>query len=138
MVTTAAMVGLAKTAVDSAKSVMKLANEYDKVDLKLKAVELTQQVTELALDNSQLQQTISELQSDIAKLNNRLKIRDELRHDGNVYKRKLTDGKEDGSFCTRCFDVDGILVRVHWSEIYGALCFNCPHCDVLKNTGTEK
>ena len=129
-----------KNAFDLAKTVASVANELNQVDLKMKSAELTkmvgdlvQQVTELALDNSQLKLQVSEQKQAYAALQDRLKIRDQLIHRNNLYYLPKTDGKEDGAFCTRCFDVDGILVHV--VDIgYGQ--WSCMNCNVLR-TGAK-
>jgi len=138
-----AAISSAKAALDLAKTMTSVAGELGKVDLKLKAAELTQkiteltqQVTELALVNSDLQQQIIEGKQAFTKLEDRLKVRDELICNGLDYSRKKSDGTIDGPFCTRCYDVDGILVRLPGDNSFGQM--KCPQCHILKFKGVTK
>jgi hypothetical protein len=139
------VIGLAKSSLDLVKSVQSLVKDSGKAelrekttDLTQKIADLTQQVTELVLLNSDLHGKLLESKQEMATLQDRLKLRDELVPSGNVYKRKLPDGKEDGPFCTRCADVDGTLVRVITGQrSNGEKTFHCPHCSVLKAGATQ-
>jgi hypothetical protein len=113
-----AALSLGKGAMDSAKAVMRLAGEYDKIDLKMKAVELAQQVTELAQENMDLRQQLRTIQDS-------QKIRDDLIVLNHAYYRKLDSGRQDGPFCTRCFDVEGLLVRTVLMNVGPPRCENC-------------
>jgi hypothetical protein len=122
----------AKSAIETAKFVANAVREYDKVDLKLKAVELTQQITELALENSELHQTISDLRKELETMKKRFGMRGKLFARDNVYYMTV-EGVDDGPYCTRCFDVDGILVRMMQSRPDdGIIWKECPHCSILK------
>jgi hypothetical protein len=114
-ITTAVSAG--KMALDSARAVAKLAGEYDKIDLKLKAIELTTLVTELAQENMDLREEVKGLKS-------YLEIKDVLISKDNHYWRQLPDGKEDGPFCFRCFDTHRRLNRCHTQAGY-TICGQC-------------
>lgn len=139
LIEAAAVIGLAKSSLELVRSVQTMAKESGKAELQQKTTELsqkiadlTQQVTELALLNSDLHGKLLESKQAMTKLESRLKLRDELVHKGNFYKRKWPDGKEDGPFCMRCADVDGMLVRLivgQWSS--GEKHFRCPQCSIL-------
>jgi hypothetical protein len=98
--------GLAKTASEVFKEAMSFAREAKNIELSTKLVDLYRDFLELVETNQQLR-------GEIADLKKRPDIAAKLRHlkaDGSYYLRQ-DDGKEDGPFCTTCWDVDGRLVH---------------------------
>jgi len=132
LVTTASTIGVVATqAIGTAKLVATAVKEYDKIELKLQAVELVNQVQELAMENMELRQQVQ-------TLNDRLKLRAELYSQGNRYFRNKPEGTPDGPFCTRCFDVDGLLVLMHLTErMSGPDSYECPNCIILRSPKTK-
>jgi hypothetical protein len=91
---------------DTLKDAVKVLQRAGKID-ELKAIlELQQTAIDLRRDNEQLRQEIASLK-DQAALATRLEFR------GNAYWLKKTDGHVDGPFCSRCWDSDKRLVRLH-------------------------
>jgi transcription elongation factor Elf1 len=117
--------------VDTAKSVVGLAQEVNRMDLYKQAVDLMAEVTEQ-------QQEIMRLTEDVAALRERLRLKEELQFARNAYWAGDPAGAADGftlnnmgPFCSRCFDVLGKAVRMH--DIHETApevgkVFQCPEC----------
>lgn len=118
------------TAIDGAKAVAKLAQEYGKMDLYQQAVDLMSQVTEQ-------QQQIMSLTDENARLKEEARIRNQVVFQRNAYwmpvPRENQSDVSDmvGPFCSRCFDVNGKLVRMHDTHQTAPKVgnvFRCPEC----------
>lgn len=107
------------SAIEAAKTVASLAQEYGKMDLYQKTVELMAQVTDLAAENF-------DLKTELVDLKAKMQLQEEVVFHDNHYWRKSANG-EDGPFCTRCWDVEGRLVR----GLPGHDDFECPACRIL-------
>lgn len=111
-------------ALEGAKAVAKLAQEYGKMDLYQQAVDLMAKVTELAQENYELKMERNELRA-------KLDLRDSLVPRGNEYFL-AKDGREDGPFCMRCYDSQGKLIRKYdvaniLGKPSGKRCPECSH-----------
>src|ERR1035441_4946863 len=103
--------GLAKTATELVKEATALARAAKNTDLAEKLIDVYQNVVELTDTNQRLRAEIQGLKSEIAELKRRPEIAARLRHDdtsyGSYYLKAEDGGKDDGPFCTVCWDVDG-------------------------------
>jgi hypothetical protein len=94
-----------------------------------------------AINNIEVQQQVIELQvqiMDMLEENRRLKedlaeLRASERQRKNLTVEDMTywtneDGKTDGPFCTRCYDVDGKLVRMRKHDSVAGSGMTCPQC----------
>ena len=115
-----------KATLGAAKALLKVSSELDKVDLKMRIVELISDITELVGENTELHVQVMQSQKELADLKESLIVRDQLVHKDNSYWRKLPSGGEEGPFCTRCYDVDRILVRLLVMPGYR----NCHNCTI--------
>jgi len=105
-------VGLAKTISDIITEALDFAKKAKNAELAEKLIELYQDFIQLSEINRQLTSKVQELEERIAELTKRPDIAAKLRPVyGSSYNLILDDGKEDGPFCTVCWDVDGRLVR---------------------------
>ena len=79
-----------------------------------------------------LQATTEELQNTVNTLEAELRKRDEVCWEEPFYWTKSAQGKVDGPFCQRCYDLSGKLMRLH----HGLLRYRCIECG--HNYQTEK
>jgi hypothetical protein len=105
--------GLAKTTSDIIKNALDFAREQKNTDLAQKLIDLYRDFILLVDTNQELRTENQQLKTEIADLTKRPDIAAKLRHvfASGSYYLKQDDGKEDGPFCTVCWDVDGRLVR---------------------------
>jgi len=107
--------------IEDIKEVVKLVQSIDNIDLYRKILDLQAEVTGLVQDKLQLAQQVQDLTDKLA-IKGSLEFRDE------GYWRKCDDGKEDGPFCTACWDSDKKLVRsLLVRGVYG-----CPVCGSIR------
>jgi len=107
---------------DELKSVGKALQEAGKI-------EQYQQILETQEKLLEMQKRIFELENENKKLKENRRVRESLILRADVYFLPKSDGTEDGPFCTKCFDVDVNLVRVHSNEDGGGYGW-CPNCKV--------
>jgi hypothetical protein len=109
--TTRALFGLAKAAGDT--------QLYEKI------VELTGMLNEAVADNSALR-------AQVAELSETLRVKASLRFDGRAYWTGEGTGPEDGPYCSKCWDDERKLIRLHpHSGLEDDGMFGCPKC--IKN-----
>jgi len=98
-------------------------------DLKIKINDLYRENIELKEENYNLKKRIDKFE-DIADIKSR------LIHENNHYFVKSGDDK-DGPFCTKCWDSDSKLVRLHKGEEFnGQEHYSCPNCNTPTTIGT--
>jgi hypothetical protein len=109
--------------IDTAKTVMDLAKEVNRMDLHQKTVELMGQVTELSHDNFKLNQ-------ELLTLKQKQQVQDELEARNSAYF--LPSRKISGPFCTKCYDTTGKLVLMKDTKVKDrdsdGNMYNCPNC----------
>lgn len=97
-------------------------------DLKIK-------INDLYGENLTLKRENFDLKDKIKKLNEELDITSSLITEGNHYYLMMKD-KKDGPFCTKCWDVDRKLVRIHdGGSSNGVQYFSCPNCKTNTKIG---
>jgi hypothetical protein len=89
--------------IETVKDVAVLVQKADNIDLLKRILELQQQVYEVVNENHGLKE--------------RLATRDQLTFRKNSYWRG-----DEGPFCSRCWDAEALLVRLHTTQ------GNYPHC----------
>lgn len=103
---------------DVAKDALSIAQKADNIHLYQKILE----IQALALD---LQNDNSKLIEEIKKLKNDEEIDSKLIFKNNSYYMKNNE-KEDGPFCSMCWDKDRKLVRMHKDDGYHYYRWICP------------
>jgi hypothetical protein len=103
--------GLAKTTTTLVKEATALARAAKNTDVAEKLIDVYQNIVELTDTNQQLRAEVQELKNEITALKRRPEIESKLRFDENAYYLTKED-KEDGPFCSVCWDIDGKLVRL--------------------------
>jgi hypothetical protein len=104
--------------IDTVKDVATLVQKFDNMDLIKRMIELQQQVHELVTENLQTKE-----ENRIFK--EKLTTREQL-----VFKKNAYWHGEDGPFCSRCFDADGLVLRMHVRSGYEPQCPKCKTCAV--------
>jgi hypothetical protein len=86
-------------------------------------IELSIELAKVADDILDKQHKIEELDSVVRELKDKFEIKEELLHQNSAYWRPLDDTIV-GPYCTRCWDVKRVLVRLNTGHIP----FECPEC----------
>lgn len=97
----------------------------------IKDPDLRMKITDLYGQNIGLKEENHELRMKLLGLEERSKINSELVHKDNHYYKG-----EDGPFCTKCWDADSKLIRLHeGGSSNGQRYFTCPNCKTGTKTG---
>lgn len=110
---------------DELKSVGKVLQEAGKI-------EQYQQILDAQRQLLEMQKRIEDLESDKKQLQDELTVKGQITPEGNLYWLDH-DGKKDGPFCTRCWDDEHKLIRLHQSPVSGRM--NCPKCSTEAKGG---
>lgn len=103
---------------DVAKDALSIAQKADNIDLYQKILEIQALALDLQYDNSKLIEEIKKLKRDE-------EIDSKLIFKNNSYYMKDNE-KEDGPFCSMCWDKDRKLVRMHKDDSYPYYRWICP------------
>ena len=112
---------------ETLKSTAKVLQEAGKI-------EQYQQILETMDKLLEMQKKIVDLENENKYLKEKLEIKENLTYENNAYQINK-EGKKDGPFCSRCWDNDQKLIRIH-ATINPAT----DKCSVCKNyfkTGPE-
>lgn len=105
--------------------------DFLKIAELIKDPDLRMKITDLYGQNIELKEINHKLRMDLQEIKEKSKINSELTHKDNHYYK----GK-DGPFCTKCWDVDSNLVRLHeGSPGNGQRYFTCPNCKTHTTIG---
>lgn len=105
--------------IDEIKSAATLVHQIGNMDLYKKILEIQAQAMDLMENNLRFQK-------ENQMLKEKLEISGKLVCEKDVYWFPM-DGKKDGPFCTRCWDADKKLVRLH--KLTGNPVYSkCPNC----------
>ncbi|WP_099361486.1 hypothetical protein [Fredinandcohnia onubensis] len=107
--------------LETLKGVGKLVKDIGDIELNSKIIDLQNEVFSLVEENHQLRKRVDELET-IESLENSLKVK------GHFYYKENGD-KEDGPFCTSCWDNNSKLIRCHISDPYDITISTCPVCN---------
>ena len=108
--------------------VSKLIDIIKDPDLKIK-------INDLYGENIKLKEENYELKKKLDKLAEESKVQSKLIHENNHYFVR-SEKEKDGPFCTKCWDVDHKLVRLHvGNKNNGIQYFTCPNCKNLTSIG---
>jgi len=110
---------------DELKSVGKVLQEAGKIEQYRQILDALQKLLEM-------QKKIEELETENKKLKEEFEVKETLIPEGNVYWVSNGENK-NGPYCTRCWDVDHKLVRLHAGMVSGRL--YCPNCDKTAKAG---
>lgn len=105
---------------EAAKDAAKILKEAGKIEEYQKILELLERLLEM-------QKRIADLEKENLNLNEKFKIKEKLKYKNNSY----WDG-EDGPYCSRCWEKNKELLRMHPTCI-GSNMARCPECQTLVN-----
>ena len=107
--------------LDDLKSIGKVLQEAGKIDLYQKILDIQARALEML-------EKIRKLEKEKQELKEKLEIKENLEYDNenSAYWVKKGEMEKDGPFCSRCWDVDKKLVRLHPTSVEGSLA--CPQC----------
>ena len=99
-----------------------------------RVISLQSQVMELIGANMSLREEMQPLKEELRKLNDKTEITKSLKHQNNNYYTVVA-GKEDGPFCTVCWDVDKRLVRMFgYQVLVGGIRYRCDYCSRARSS----
>lgn len=108
-----------------------MAIDFLKIIEMIKDPDLRMKITDLYGQNIKLEEENHKLRTNLQEIKERSKINSELTHKDNHYFIG-----DDGPFCTKCWDADDKLVRLHeGSPANGQRYFTCPNCKTPTHTG---
>ena len=112
--------------IDTAKDVYELAKKGATLELQEQLVKIREEALSLQEENLALRGKIKELKE-------AQEIKESVNFDGKVYWKSLPDGKKEGPYCQRCFDVETRLVRLQsdsYNSNHGRVSYwRCKACD---------
>lgn len=111
---------------DAAKDALSIAQKADNIDLYQKILDIQALALDLQYDNLKLIEEIKKLKKDE-------EIDSKLIFKNNSYYMKDNE-KEDGPFCSVCWDKDRKLVRMHKDSSYYMYRWICPIDNSVFNT----
>jgi len=115
----AALTGI-KAATDISKAIMTAGASLEKAELKLRIADLVDSLTDARAKILDIRELLDQKDQEIE----RLKKREGLKFDGDVYWLENEDKSEDGPFCPNCFDDKGKCVHIH-EDGPGWFCYVC-------------
>lgn len=105
--------------------------DFLKIAELIKDPDLRMKITDLYGQNIDLKEENHKLRMELQEINEKSRINSELIHKENHYFKG-----EIGPYCTKCWDVDCKLVRLHErSPDNGQRYFCCPNCKIYTHTG---
>jgi len=112
---------------DVLKSTIKVLQEAGKIELVQQILDVQQQLLDM-------QKRIADLENENKDLKEKLRIKENLIYENNAYWINI-EGKKDGPFCSRCWDKDMCLIRLHTCPNPTARI--CPACKTIVNIEPE-
>lgn len=109
---------------ETLKSVANTLKEANKI-------ELYKQILDMQQDFLEMQENIKKLKEENADLKTLLQVKENLIYENNAYWF-IKEQDKDGPFCSRCWDKDKTLLRMHpcGNPAYS----ECPECETRINT----
>ena len=106
-------------AIQAIKDSIKIAKDIGNVELR-------GQLLDVQSELNGLKEKVNDLTTANRDLREKLSQKESLTFDQNkgAYFLTLPDNSSSGPYCSRCFDVSGSLVRMHFNDLW----FVCPEC----------
>lgn len=112
--------------LDEVKSVATTIQKADNIELYSKILEIQSQAMDLIEENR-------ELKNEIEDIKKKLETKQSITYNKQMYWVKK-ENELDGPFCTRCWDKEQKLIRLHKHDNgWGTVFMQCPEC----STGVE-
>lgn len=113
-----------KSAYELLKVISDSSGSLEEAEIKLKLAELKNAIVDTKSQISDIQMELISKNEKIQELENQIKIQNELKFE-QPYYWKITDGKQEGPYCQKCYDDNKKLVRLQ-DEKFG--CWRCLVC----------
>jgi hypothetical protein len=126
-----AILGSIKTAADIAKLIKDSDVSLEKAETKLKLADLISALADAKLEVVGIQQTLAETEATVRQLEDKLRIRRNIRWKEPAYWVE-EDDSSDGPFCQKCYDIDSRLVRLQGDGEGWFQCLACTSSVVTK------
>ncbi|HWR59398.1 MAG TPA: hypothetical protein VN328_10970 [Thermodesulfovibrionales bacterium] len=91
--------------LEEVKSVAKTIQQIDNIDLYKRILDLQAHIMTLVEENNGLKTELRELKE-------KFKVKEKLLFGNNAYWLKRKDGSNEGPFCSNCWDVKQVFVRM--------------------------
>ena len=108
--------------IETAKDVFDLVKKGATIGLQERLMTLREEALEMQEENLTLRTRVKDLEE-------KVRLREELAFDGELYWMQNPDGKREGPFCQKCYDSGGKLIRLQKGQDRAArsewLCFDC-------------
>ncbi len=105
-------------------SAYEIGKELLEIAVTIKNKDLHSKIHELNKEIADIQQENLTLKKKVADLEDTLNTKESLTFEDHVYW-SLKNGKKDGPFCSKCWDVDKRLVRLRTLQNSFRTCPNC-------------
>lgn len=113
---------------DDLKSMGKILQEAGKIEQYQKILEVQKELLDM-------QEKINILEDENKKLNKKLETKEKVFYKNNAYWIKIEKERDDGPFCSRCYDKDKNLIRMQ--PLGNPAYSRCPECQNKTKTGKE-
>ena len=100
-----------KSAYDISKVIKDSAGTLEQAEIKLKLAELISALVDTKSQISDIKLELISKNEKISELENQIKIQNELEFE-QPYYWKITDGKQEGPYCQKCYDDTKKLIRL--------------------------
>ena len=114
---------------DDLKSAAKILQEAGKIEQYEKILEVEKELLEM-------QKKIKDLEEENGELKEKLKIKEKIFYENNAYWIKNEKDEKDGPFCSRCWDKERDLIRMH--PLGNPAYHYCPECKNRAQTGRDQ
>lgn len=125
-----------KTAADIAKLIKESGSSLEQAELKLQLAEIISALADAKIEIATIQVALQEKDTRLADLERKLKTQKEILWD-EPYYWSISEGKQDGPFCQKCYDSDEKLIRLQGDGEGYWVCHVC-NSHFLDKLGKEK
>lgn len=104
--------------IDNIKSITTTIRQIDNIELYRRILDLQAEIMNVVSENQELRQENS-------SLSEKLVTKQAITFDNSAYWTRIDD-KRDGPYCTRCWDLEKNLIRLH--PCGNPAMYDCPNC----------
>jgi hypothetical protein len=130
-VTAPTVLGGAVDAIKKAYDLARTLQDADKAiataEIKMRVVDLVDALLNAKFSIAEAQAEVLTLRQQVATLEQEKKVKATVRERGGLYWTEGANGKEDGPYCTACYDTKGQLVRAKDTGNDWIFCPACSH-----------
>jgi hypothetical protein len=112
--------------IENVKEVVGVLQKADNIDLYRKVLDLQKDALDLIEENRYLKNQVKQLEESLTIISN-IEFKD------NMYFTNINTEDEKGPFCTKCWDDEKKLVRLHFNGLDFYLCPVCQNSVTINN-----